>query len=302
MPVFQSLISSLKNSIDRASDYPFLGVLIRAALKGQRDLAKDMAASIAYFSFLSLFPLILGLVSIGGYFLESTELQQALHDLIVGVFPASADFVTENIASLVRLRGPAGFASLVMLMWSASKMVASLSRGINNALGLKRPYAFYLSRLRNFLLTVTVAVVVFATITVVPAIELLSGFDFSFAGERWNAFFELVAGSVTGYAITFTMITIVYTLVPFERLPWNEKLPGILVASTAIEIGKVLFGYYYGSVSSNALIYGSVSSVIVLLLWLYFCGRSVLYGTQVIFVYRQSLRQQIPGNAEDSDS
>jgi membrane protein len=302
MPVIQSMITSLKQGIDRASDYPFLGVLIRAALKGQKDLAKDMSASIAYFSFLSLFPLILGLVSIGGYFLESTELQKALHDFIVGVLPISADFVTENIASLVRLRGPVGLASLAMLMWSASKIVGSLSRGINNALGLKRPYAFYLSRLRNFLLTVTVSVVVFATTTVAPAIEILSGFDFGFAGERWNAFFELVAGSVTGFAITFTMITIIYTLVPFARLPWNEMLPGILVATIAIEVGKVLFGYYYGSVSSNHLIYGSVSSVIALLLWLYFCGRAVLYGTQVIFVYRQPRRQLILEGDEDPNT
>lgn len=299
MPEFQSIITSVKNSIDRARDYPLLGVMIRAAEKGQKDLAKDMSASIAYFSFLSLFPLILGLVSIGGFFLESAELQKTLHDFIVDVLPISADFVTENIASLVRLRGPVGLVSLAMLMWSASKVVGSLSRGINNALGLKRPYAFYLSRLRNFLLTVTVAIVVFATITVSPAIKILSGFDFSFAGETWNAFFELLAGSVTGFAITFAMITIVYTLVPFERLPWKEKLPGILVATIAIEIGKVFFGYYYGSVSSDDLIYGSVSSVIVLLLWLYYCGRSVLYGTQVIFIYRQSRQQPILENDED---
>ena len=188
-----------------------------------------------------------------------------------------------------------------MLMWSASKMVGSLSRGINNALGLKRPYAFYLSRLRNFMLTITVSVVVFAAITVAPAIEILSGFDFSFAGERWNAFFKLFASGVTGFSISFAMVAIVYTLVPFERLPLKLMLPGIVVAATAIEIGKVLFGYYYGSVSSNHLIYGSVSSVIVLLLWLYFCGRSILYGTQVICVYSQSSRQQPAGTEPDSD-
>lgn len=83
-------------------------------------------------------------------------------------------------------------------------------------------------------------------------------------------------------------------------------LPGLVVATGVIELGKGLFTLYYGNVSSYHLVYGSVSSIIVLLLWLYFCARVILYGTEVIFVYRQSRQQESPqldgdGNSETAE-
>ncbi|MFW2405997.1 MAG: YihY/virulence factor BrkB family protein [Gammaproteobacteria bacterium] len=284
----RSVSEAAKAAVDRVCEYPVIGLLVRAGLKGHQDGAKDMAASMAFFSFLSLFPLLLGLVALGGYFLKSEELQVKVHELIVNVFPISADFVTGNIDSLVRQRGAAGIVSILVLMWSASKMVGALSRGVNQALELKRPYAFYFSRLRNFGLTFTVAVVMFGAIAAAPAAEILANLRPGILGERWDVFFDVIGGQTVGLAITFLLLAIVYTLIPFERLKGAELLPGLLVASAAIEIGKGLFAFYYENVSSTDLVYGSVSSVIVLLLWLYFCSRVVLYGTEVICVYRQS--------------
>jgi len=286
--VARSVSEAAKAAVDRVCEYPVIGLLVRAGLKGQQDGAKDMAASMAFFSFLSLFPLILGLIAIGGFFLKSEEIQTRLHELIINIFPVSADFVTGNIDSLVRLRGAASIASVLVLMWSASKMVAALSRGINKALELDRPYAFYLSRLRNVGLTLLVSIVVFGAIAIAPAAEILADMRPEALGSRWIVFFELIAGQFVGFAITFLMLGIIYTMIPFERLKWTEMLPGLLTATCAIELGKGAFGYYYANVSSYDLIYGSVSSVIVLLLWLYFCSRVVLYGTEVICVYRQS--------------
>ena len=286
--VARSVSEAAKAAVDRVCEYPVIGLLIRAGIKGQQNGAKDMAASMAYFSFLSLFPLMLGLVALGGFILKSAELQAKVHELIVNVFPVSADFVTGNIDSLVRQRGAAGIASILVLMWSASKMVGVLSRGVNQALELERPYAFYLSKLRNFGLTLTVSAAMLGAIAVAPAAEILANLRPGILGDRWETFFDVIAGHAAGFAITFLLLSIIYTLIPFERVKWNESLPGLLVASVAIEIGKGLFGFYYENISSNDLVYGSVSSVIVLLLWLYFCSRVMLYGTEVICVYRHS--------------
>lgn len=282
-------------AVDRVCEYPVIGLLVRAGLKSQKDGAKDMAASAAFFSLLSLFPLILGVVSLGGFFLKAEEIQVKLHELIVNIFPVSADFVAGNIDSLVRLRGAAGMTSVLVLMWSASKMVGALSRGINQALELRRPYAFYLSRLRNVGVTFMASLVMFGAIAVAPAAEILANLRPGIFGERWDAFFELVAGQFVGFAITFLMLGIIYMLIPFERLKWAHLLPGLFVATCAIELGKGLFTFYYENISSYDLVYGSVSSIIVLLLWLYFCAHAVLYGAEVICVYRQSIEVKASG-------
>ena len=278
----------LKQLVDYASRLPLIGLLVQAGLKDHEDLSKDMAASIAYFTFLSLFPLILGMFALGGFFLESEELYARLNNFLIKVLPASAEFVTRNIESLIRYRGAVGLASIIVLMWSASKMVGALSRGINNALELKRPYAVYLSKLRNFGLTLTVSLLVFITIALTPIVEILSELQPDFIGSRWNKFIDIIAGHVAGFALSAILLSATYLLVPFQRIPLKELAPGILVATCAIELGKELFAAYVGKVSPYHAVYGSLSSIIVLLIWLYFSARVVLYGTEVVAVYRES--------------
>ncbi len=286
-----TLSAGIRKLTDKACRLPVAGVLIRAALKSPKDLSKDMSASIAYFTFLSIFPLILGLFALGGFFLKSAELQASLNNFLSQVLPASSEFVTRNIDALIRLRGTMGITSIIVLMWSASKMVGALSRGINKALGFKRPYAVYLSRLRNFGLTLTVSLLVFVTIALAPLVDVFTELKLASVGSRWNTVIDLVTGHAAGFAVSAILMSAIYLLIPFQRLRWKELAPGILVATCVIEIGKELFVVYVSKVSSYDTIYGSVSSIIVLLIWLYFSARVVLYGTEVIAVYRESRSQ-----------
>ena len=182
--MLSSVIARLSALHDWAIEISYVGVLVRASDRGFADQGRDTAASIAYYTLLSLFPLILGLISIGGFFLKSEEIQLRINELIVELLPVSSDLVTQNIDSLVRIRGAAGITSIIVLMWSASKMVGALSRAINRALGLKRTFAIYLSSLRYFVLTVVVALLIFLTMAVAPAVELLSGMQLDLIGTR----------------------------------------------------------------------------------------------------------------------
>ena len=63
-------------------------------------------------------------------------------------------------------------------------------------------------------------------------------------------------------------------------------LPGLSVAAVLIETGKSLFVWYIETAANYSAVYGSISSIIVLLIWLYFSARVVLFGAQVISVSR----------------
>jgi membrane protein len=280
------VIARLSALHDWAIERPYVGILVRAGDKGLENQGKDSAASIAYYTLLSLFPMILGLVSIGGFFLKSEVIQLRVNDLIIELLPVSAEFVTRNIESLVRIRGAAGITSGIVLMWSASKMVGAMSRSINRALGMRRNYAIYLSPLRYFALTLIVAMLILLTLAVAPAAELLSELQLELLGTRWNTVLDVIASRAVGLLATGLMIGAVYTLVPYQRLPWRDLLPGLLVAAVMIETGKSLFVWYIETAANYSAVYGSVSSIIVLLIWLYFSARVVLFGAEVISVSR----------------
>jgi len=286
------MTTSLKTKISQfkttASEVPVLGILVRAGLRAAKRHEKDMAASIAFFSFLALFPLALGLIAIASTVLKSEKLRQQVIEGITAFFPVGADFVTQNIESLVRLRGAAGLASILVLFWSAKKMVGAISRGINSALDLKRSHAIYLSPLRNFGLVLAISLPMFATVAVSPMADLVSGLEPDFLGERWSNLINLIGSQVIGLASTGVMIGISYTLMPYHRPGWRNIWPGLVTATLLIEMGKKAFVYYVDNISGMDAIYGSITSIIVLMLWLYYFGRVILYGAEVNFVYGDS--------------
>jgi membrane protein len=270
---------------------PVLGILVRAGLRGSKGNVKDMAASIAFFSFLSLFPLILGMVAVAGSVLESEQLRDQVILWVNEFFPVGADFVTKNIESLVRLRGAAGLVSIAVLFWSARKMVGAISRGVNTALDLQRSHAFYLSPLRNFGLVLAVSLLMFGTVALSPLADLVSGLNLTLLDGYWGDLIAVVGGYLVSVSSTGVMIGCVYILVPYHRPGWREVWPGLVTATLLIELGKKAFVFYVDNVSSMDALYGSISSIIVLLLWLYFFGRVLLYGAEVNFIYNNSRDQ-----------
>lgn len=112
--------------------------------------------------------------------------------------------------------------------------------------------------------------------------------DLQIIGARWNDFFNLIASHSASLALSVVLLSAIYRLIPYERVNWKDLMPGIIVAAVAIEVGKELFALYVGNLARFNAVYGSVSSIIVLLIWLYFSARLVLYGAEVISVYRKS--------------
>ena len=268
---------------DRLGRIPGVAVLMRAIEKSNEDHAKDMAASIAFFSFFSLFPLLVGVIAGASLFLERTAIQARLDRMLSYEFPGSADFLRSNIEALIDLRGAAGIASVIGLLWSASKMFGALSRGINLALGIPKDHPFYLSRIRYFAMTVAVSLLLFGAVAVSTTVDVFTQFDLSRFGVDTTAF-EWLGGHVASFVFVFVVVLVLYNIVPYRRPPWREVWPGAVTAAFLFEIGKALFVIYLENARSLQAVYGSLTSVIVLLLWLYFSARVLLFGAELIAV------------------
>ena len=288
---FSRKIEDWKHALCRL---PIIGVLLRAGMRGKTDHAKDMAASIAFFGFLSMFPLLLGGAALGSSVLKSESLKARILTSVNEFFPVGASFVTENIDSLVRLRGAAGITSVLVLFWSARKMVGAISRGVNLALRQERKIAGFLSPLRNFGLTVGVTLLMFATTALTPLLDVLSGLGPGLLPAEMHDRLDPINSQLISVASTAALIFVTFLLVPFSRPDWSQLWPGLLTATVLIELGKTAFVYYVENVSKLDAVYGSISSVIVIMLWLYYFGRVLLFGAEVMSVREQSSGSNAP--------
>ena len=265
---------------------PVVGLIVRALEKGNEDHAKDMAASIAYFTFFSLFPLLVGVIAGASLFLDRAEIESRLDHMLADDFPGSADFLRTNIEALIELRGAVGMASVVALLWSASKMFGALSRGMNLALGIPKGHPFYLSKLRYFGMTLVVSLLLFVGVGLSTVLDVVTQLDFARFGLDGTAFAWL-GSHVASFVSILATVFLLYTLVPYERPRWREALPASLAATVLFELGKSLFVLYVEKANSLQAVYGSLTSVIVLLLWLYFSSLVLLFGAELIAVRRE---------------
>jgi membrane protein len=125
-----------------------------------------------------------------------------------------------------------------------------------------------------------------------PLVEVLADLELDLIGERWNSVLDVIASRTAGLLLTGSLVSTVYFLLPYERQSWRALLPGMALATVMIEAGKQLFAFYVVSSTNYSAVYGSVSSIIVLLLWLYFSARGMLYGAELIGVVRESTKEE----------
>ena len=267
-----------------------LEVLYGAIRKGLKDQGRDHAAAIAFWVFFSIFPLLLGLFAVAGYFLESQAAQARVIDLVTETLPGSADLVKGNVEDVVRTRGTLGLVGLVGLFWTASSGIGAITRAINRTLGARRPHPAFLSKVRHFLTTVAVSVFLIVSVGVTASLEVLANLDLTALGRLGvePGTVESFAGWLTGFLFAFLTFALIYKVTPYIETRWRQVVPGALLGAAVFELGKRGFLLYLGRVANFEAVYGSLSSIIVLLLWLYVSALVLLLGAEYNIVRWQA--------------
>lgn len=265
-------------------------LLYRAVRKGLKNHGRDHAAAIAFWVFFSIFPLLLGLFAAAGYLLESEAAQARLIELVTETLPGSADLVTGNMEHVVQARGTLGLVGLIGLFWTASSGIGAITRAINRTLGAKRHHPAFLSKVRYFLTTVAVSVFLILSVGVTASLKVLANLDLSALrrlGVEPGAI-ENLAGWLTGFLFAFLTFALIYKVTPYIETRWRQVLPGALLGAAAFELGKRGFLLYLGRFANFEAVYGSLSSIIVLLLWLYVSALVLLLGAEYNIVRWQA--------------
>jgi membrane protein len=135
---------------DRLLDIPAIRLGVRTFKEMSSDDGPDLAAGIAYYIILSLFPLLLGLLALASFFISP----QTAKDLMMAFFrenllPTSTDLLEQNLDNIHRFRSVAGLISLVGLFWTASTRFAAISRSINRAWDIHRERPVLVEKARH---------------------------------------------------------------------------------------------------------------------------------------------------------
>lgn len=238
-----------------------------------------LAASLAYYALLALFPLLLVLIALSSLILSQANGLDTVMRLVRDYLPGSDAEVLKVLEQVVALRGPATLFGVVVLLWLASGVFDALQYALDRAWQVPRPRAFWLQRL--FSIAVVVILGLFFLVSV-----LVSGFS---DGVVSGVVGETVAGREVvrlfgnGLSIVlgFAGFAILYKAFPHARVSWRAALGGAGTAALLWEIAKFAYGLYLAYFASFNLVYGSVGAIIGLLFWGYISAMILLLGAEL---------------------
>jgi membrane protein len=272
---------------ERPSDIPprgWLDVLKRVKAEVKDDNVSLLAAGVAFYAMLAIFPAIIAVVTIYGLVTNDPgQVQSQLGEFARGLPQGAGDLLVGQLESVTRTSQQSltiGLvASLAAVLWSASSGMQALIKGLNAAYDEKETRGFVKLRGLSLLLTIGAIVVVILTlalIAVVPAI--LDDLGLGSAGElaarygRWPVLALLVA----------VAIAVLYRYAPDRKNPrWRWVSWGAVLAVALWLVGSAGFSFYVSNFGKYNETYGSVGAVIVLLLWLFLSSFVVLLGAEV---------------------
>jgi len=242
-----------------------------------------VSASIAYYSVLSIFPLMLLLLGLGGAIIHRFEFYGQLSQVLERYLPTHPDFIMRNLVGISRAYGRVGVFSFLLLLWSSSGVFMPLEKSLNRAWEVKQRRSWWKRRL----LALEMALVLGFLVLISSAL-MGSNVYIHNVLQRWK-FHDVQATMDFAYHAliltgTFAM-TLMMFLVLFERLPnrpmrIGQVLPSALITALFWEAARSLFTLLLPLFNYHH-VYGSIGVVVAFMTFAYVSSAVTLFGAQV---------------------
>lgn len=258
-------------------------ILRRVLRQTKLDHVSLISAGVAFYAFLALFPALIAIVSIYGFFTDPADLQRHLGTLSAILPQDIHDLLSEQLRGITertdQTLGWSAIASLLISLWSANKGTKALFEGLNIAYDEEHLRGFLRKNALTLLFTfgiaagfIVAAVAVIGFSAASKQLGLPGYVDTIIAWARW----PLIA------AMLMLGLALLYKVAPVRS---NPQLRWVSVGSVAAIglwlVGSLGFSLYVERFGSYANTYGSLAAIAIFLLWLYLSAFVVLLGAEI---------------------
>jgi len=246
-----------------------------------------MAAAIAFYFILSIVPLLMLTIFVAGFFFGSNPrfiddlvgMIQKFHPYFSGDILRYLDEIQKNMKVL-------GSVGIILLTWSSSLIFDSAQTAMNVIFRSDKP--------RNFLVSKLIAIAMIPVGWVMML--LIIGITYLGAMMERNPFFletlnlpllNVVFGVLLPFLITMVFFAIVYKVIPTVKISWGNAFSAGALFSSMSEAGKHVFTWYISNYAKYRLIYGSLETAMVFIIWVFYVGVMLLLCAELVASYRR---------------
>jgi len=249
----------------------------------------DLAAQCAYFFLLSLFPFLLFIISLLTFLPFSFD--DVYHLLQEAYVPEDVLQVIEGQWDLLTNQQSTGVLSfgLLFTLWTASLAMNSILRALNMAYNVTERRGMILARLISIALTIGM----FAVIIVALSLQVLGSLMKDYLIVDLVIFDVDLLRWFLSSTIIFTVLLILYLVGPNTRLSFKEVYIGAIFATIGWQLTSYAFSIYLNHFADFSATYGTIGTVIALMIWFHFSSIIILLGGEINALLKEDVIRKV---------
>ena len=253
-----------------------------------------LAGGVAYYTLLSIIPLLILLLIGLSHFIDPAQLMMTLTHYLDMIVPGQTDAVLDELATFLKHRGVISWVLIITLVFFSSLAFTVLENAMSvifhHRVTIRRRH-FLISALIPYCYIMFLALGLLLVTIVAGALQAIGKESVELFGTAWSL--RGVSGALLyllGVGGEVLVLSSIYLVMPVGRLSWRTALVGGATATVLREIMRHLLVWYFSTLSQVRVVYGSLTTAIVALLTLEIAAMVLLLGAQVIAEYERVRR------------
>ncbi len=266
-----------------------------------------LAGAVAYYALLSIVPLLILIAIALSHLIEQSSLLEAIGRYIGWLAPGQSDFIVQELARFLAHRDVLGWLLLLTMLFFSSLAFTVLENAMSviflHRVSIRRRY-FLVSALLPYAYILSLGAGLLLVTLVSGSFAALGDKSLEFMGRSWSlSGFSGLLLYLLGLLGEIFVLTSVYMVMPVGRLSLRHALIGGVTAALLWELTRHLLLRYFGTLSQVGVVYGSLTTAIVVLLSLEIAATLLLLGAQVISEFERfgTARQDRPAEVLRTD-
>ncbi len=268
------------------------GAFALRVLKGFRaNQGLLLAGAVAYYALLSIVPLLILIAIALSHVIDQSSLLQAIGRYIGWLAPGQSEFIVGELANFLAHREVMGWLLLATMLFFSSLAFTVLENAMSvvflHRVAIRRRH-FLVSAVLPYLYILSLGIGLLLVTLVSGSLQAMGERSVEFLEYSWSlSGFAGVLLYLLGFVGEIFLLTSVYMVMPVGRLSLRHALIGGVTAALLWEVTRHVLVWYFGTLSQVGLVYGSLTTAIVVLLSLEIAATLLLLGAQVISEYER---------------
>jgi len=271
----------------KTKSYPVWREFEEAATAFLRIGGAQSAGAFAYYSFFSLFPLIVLFVTIASVFISRAQAGAEVIAYLENYIPINADmqnYIETTLAGVVNARGQASVIAFLMLIWAAMQFFITLIGATNRAWDSALTNWWQLP-LKSFLFLSIMIIVLLLGNTLPMFAKLIQ--DWLLPITDRNLWLNTLLNNCIPIVVVFFSLMLFYKLAPAKPTHFSKLWVPALYTTIALRVAESLFLIYLRDFSTLNAVYGAFGGIMALLLWIYVSGCIFIFGACLCAAHAQ---------------